>query len=71
MHFATFLAPIINDSFMQRPSSGPAFVQMTSRLFDEVVRNAKASLRWARVSITVIGMFLVKSEVALAHYRGT
>jgi hypothetical protein len=30
---------------------------------------AKASLRWVRVSITVIGMlFLVKSEVALAHY---
>jgi haloalkane dehalogenase len=40
-HFAAFLAPIINDSFLQQPSSGPAFVQMTSQLFDEVVRNTK------------------------------
>jgi haloalkane dehalogenase len=40
-HFATFLAPIINDSFTQQPSSGPAFVQMTSQLFEEVTRNTK------------------------------
>src|SRR5260370_17350795 len=32
---------IITDSFMEQPSSGPAFVQMTSQLFEEVVRNTK------------------------------
>jgi pimeloyl-ACP methyl ester carboxylesterase len=40
-HFATFLAPIINDGFTQQPSSGPAFVQMTSQVFEEVARNTK------------------------------
>jgi haloalkane dehalogenase len=40
-HFATFLAPIINDNFTQQPSSGPAFVQMTAQVFGEVARNTK------------------------------
>jgi haloalkane dehalogenase len=40
-YFATFLGPIINDSFTKQPSSGPAFAQMTSQLFEEVTRNTK------------------------------
>jgi pimeloyl-ACP methyl ester carboxylesterase len=40
-HFGTFLAPIINDGFLQQPSSGPAFVRMAAQLFEEVTRNTK------------------------------
>jgi pimeloyl-ACP methyl ester carboxylesterase len=40
-YFATFLGPIIKDTFMKQPSSGPAFVQMTSHLLEEVTRNTK------------------------------
>jgi haloalkane dehalogenase len=40
-YFATFLGPIINDTFMKQPSSGPAFVQMTSHILEEVTRNTK------------------------------
>jgi haloalkane dehalogenase len=37
--FSTFLAPIINANFLQEPSSGPAFVQMASQIFEEVTLN--------------------------------
>ena len=40
-YFATFLGPIVNDSFTKQPSSGPAFPQMTSQLYEEVTRNTK------------------------------
>jgi pimeloyl-ACP methyl ester carboxylesterase len=40
-YFATFLGPIINDTFMKQPSAGPAFVQMTSHILEEVTRNTK------------------------------
>jgi haloalkane dehalogenase len=39
--FESVLAPIINDTFMKQPSSGPAFVQMTSHILEEVTRNTK------------------------------
>ncbi len=38
-HFAAFLAPIINDSFLKQPSCGPAFVQLATQTFEEVARN--------------------------------
>ncbi len=37
--FATFLAPIINDSFLSEPSSGPAFVQLAAQVLDQVAQN--------------------------------
>lgn len=37
--FSTFLAPIINGSFLQQPSSAPAFVQMASQIITEVTQN--------------------------------
>jgi haloalkane dehalogenase len=40
-HFGSFLAPIINDGFLQQPSSGLAFAQVAAQLLEEVSRNAK------------------------------
>src|SRR5260370_13096708 len=40
-HYEGFLYPLIADNFMQQPSSGPAFAQMTSQFFEELARNAK------------------------------
>ncbi len=40
-HYEGFLYPLIADNFMQQPSSGPAFAQMTAQFFEELARNAK------------------------------
>lgn len=40
-HYASFLAPLIDNNFSLKPSSGPAFAQMTAELFEEVARNTK------------------------------
>ncbi len=37
--FTTFLTPLLTESFLKEPTSGPAFVQMTAQLFEEVARN--------------------------------
>ena len=37
--YKEFLVPIVDKNFAQRPSSGPAFAQMTYQLFDEVAAN--------------------------------
>ena len=39
--YASFLGPIIDNNFSVKPSSGPAFAQMTAELFQEVARNTK------------------------------
>ncbi len=38
-HYEEFLGPLIADNFIKQPSSGPAFVQMTSQFFEELARN--------------------------------
>ena len=40
-HYEAFLYPLIADNFMQQPSSGPAFAQMTAQFFEELARNTK------------------------------
>ena len=40
-YYASFLGPIIDNNFRKQPSSGPAFAQMTSQLFEEVARNTQ------------------------------
>lgn len=40
-HYDAFLYPLIADNFMQQPSSGPAFAQMTAQFFEELARNTK------------------------------
>ncbi|MGA8756020.1 MAG: alpha/beta hydrolase [Stellaceae bacterium] len=40
-HYEAFLGPLIANNFIQQPSSGPAFVQMTAQFFEELARNAK------------------------------
>jgi len=40
-HYDAFLYPLIADNFMQQPSSGPAFAQMTAQFFEEIARNTK------------------------------
>lgn len=40
-HYEAFLGPLIADNFIQQPSSGPAFAQMTAQFFEEIARNTK------------------------------
>ena len=40
-HYDAFLFPLIADNFMQQPSSGPAFAQMTAQFFAEIARSTK------------------------------
>ena len=40
-YYDSFLGPIIDNNFRVKPSSGPAFAQMTAELFEEVARNTK------------------------------
>ncbi len=37
--FTTFLAPIINGSFLREPSSGPAFAQLAAQVLEQVAQN--------------------------------
>jgi pimeloyl-ACP methyl ester carboxylesterase len=50
-HYNEFLGPIIDNNFRQRPSSGPAFGQMTHLLTDEVVANTARLTEFRRSSI--------------------
>ena len=38
-YYDSFLGPIIDNNFMVKPSSGPAFAELTAELFEEVARN--------------------------------
>ncbi len=38
-HFEEIIGPLVAENFTNRPSSGPAFVQMTSQFFAELQRN--------------------------------
>ncbi|MGA7262016.1 MAG: alpha/beta hydrolase, partial [Stellaceae bacterium] len=40
-HYDAFLFPLIADNFMQQPSSGPAFAQLTAQFFAEIARSTK------------------------------
>lgn len=40
-YYSKFLGPIIDANFRNQPSSGPAFAQMTSGLFEELAKNTK------------------------------
>jgi haloalkane dehalogenase len=41
VHYDAFLFPLIADNFMQQPSSGPAFAQLTAQFFAEIARSTK------------------------------
>jgi haloalkane dehalogenase len=40
-HFNQFIGPLIADNFIQQPSSGDAFMQLTAQFFEELSRNSK------------------------------
>ena len=40
LHFEKFMAPLIADNFVLPPSSGPAFMQMGARFYEELKRNS-------------------------------
>lgn len=47
-YYSEFLGPIIDGNFRNQPSSGPAFAQMTSQLFEELAKNTKrVNKMWA------------------------
>lgn len=54
--YSDFLGPIIDANFRQQPSAGPAFLQMTSRLTEEVAANTArlVQLRASRVPFRFI-----------------
>jgi haloalkane dehalogenase len=50
------MGPLKADSFIQQPSSGPAFAQLASQFFDELARNSRRlpELRTLDMPVTVI-----------------
>jgi haloalkane dehalogenase len=40
VHFERFIGPLIADNFVVQPSSGPAFMQMGSKFYEELKRNS-------------------------------
>ena len=52
-HFDTFVGPLINENFTTQPGSGPAFVQMAARFFDEHARNAERLPELAALDVPV------------------
>jgi haloalkane dehalogenase len=77
MHFDTVTAPLIADNFIQEPSSGPAFVQLAAKFFEELARNTARlpELETINVPVKVIwGEFdhYITSEVAknrVSHFK--
>ena len=55
-HYNQFLGPIIDSNFRQRPSAGPAFVQMTYQYSDEIAANTArlADFRRSEVPLLLI-----------------
>ena len=55
-HYNQFLGPIIDSNFKQRPSAGPAFVQMTYQYSDEIAANTArlADFRRSEVPLLLI-----------------
>ena len=39
-HFEDFMGPLVADSFIKQPSSGPAFMQMAADFYEELRRNS-------------------------------
>ena len=52
--YTDFLGPIIDGNFRQKPSAGPAFAQMTSRLTDEVAANTSRLLEFRRSDVPLL-----------------
>jgi pimeloyl-ACP methyl ester carboxylesterase len=40
VHFEQFMGPLIAENFTMQPSSGPAFMQMGSKFYEELKRNS-------------------------------
>jgi pimeloyl-ACP methyl ester carboxylesterase len=71
-HFDAFLAPLIRDSFLAQPSSGPAFVQLAAQFFDALSQNVARlpELEALDVPIKLIwGQFDPYLPVAIAERR--
>lgn len=49
--YTEFLGPLIDNNFRQRPGAGPAFVQMTARLTDEVAANTGRLIDFRRSAV--------------------
>jgi haloalkane dehalogenase len=52
--YTDFLGPVIDNNFRQRPSAGPAFVQMTYQLTDEVAANTARLLEFRRSEVPLL-----------------
>lgn len=51
--YATFLGPIIDENFRRKPSSAPAFAQMTGELLAEATRNVARLAQLEKLDIPV------------------
>ena len=71
-HFDAFIAPLIRDSFLTQPSSGPAFVQLAAQFLDTLSQNAMhlPELKALDVPVKLIwGQFDPYFPVAIAERR--
>ena len=71
-HHTQFLGPIIDNNFRQRPSAGPAFVQMTYQYSDEIAANTARLADFRRCDVRLL-LIWGKSDpylhVTVAEYK--
>ena len=51
LRYTEFLGPLIDNNFRQRPGAGPAFLQMTAQLTDEVAANTARLIEFRRSDV--------------------
>lgn len=51
VRYTEFLGPLIDNNFRQRPGAGPAFLQMTAQLTDEVAANTARLIEFRRCDV--------------------
>jgi haloalkane dehalogenase len=71
-HFDAFIAPLIRDSFLVQPSSGPAFVQLAAQFLEALNQNARHLPELAALDVPVKliwGQFDPYFPVSMAERR--
>lgn len=52
--YESFLGPLINENFTQRPSAAPAFAAMTSQIHDEIAANTARLVEFRRSAVPLL-----------------
>ena len=65
----SFLGPIIDNNFRQRPSAGPAFAQMTYQYSDEIAANTARLADFRRSDVPLLLIWGKSDPLSSSHRR--